>query len=86
VSESDVLDQSTRTWSVGATAPVGTGSLMLAYAHSKVDVTGTTRKTASLGYDYPLSKSTDLYAVVMRDSITTFESGTSFGAGIRKRF
>jgi predicted porin len=84
--DSDVVEQSTKTWSVGATAPVGTGSLMLAYAHSKVDVTGTTRKTASLGYDYPLSKSTDLYSVVMRDSVTSFESGTSFGAGIRKRF
>jgi predicted porin len=84
--ESDALDQATKTWSIGASAPIGPGSLMAAYAHSKVDTTSATRKTLSLGYDYALSKSTDLYAVVMRDSVTSFESGTSFGAGIRKRF
>jgi len=84
--DSDALDQSTRTWSLGVSAPVGPGSLLAAYANSKVDTTETTRKTASLGYDYFLSKSTDVYAVVMHDTITGFSSGTSFGAGIRKRF
>jgi predicted porin len=84
--KSDALDQSTRTWSLGVSAPVGPGSLMAGYANSKVDTTDTTRKTASLGYDYFLSKSTDVYAVVMRDAITSFSSGTSFGTGIRKRF
>jgi predicted porin len=83
---SDALDQGTRTWSIGATAPLGPGTVMAAYANSKVDTTDATRKTGSLGYDYFLSKSTDLYAVVMRDEITGFASGTSFGAGIRKRF
>ena len=39
-----------------------------------------------MGYDYFLSKSTDVYAMYMRDRITSFSSGTSFGAGIRKRF
>jgi len=51
-----------------------------------VDPTSVTRKTATLGYDYILSKSTDLYANVMRDELTGYDSGTSFGAGIRKRF
>lgn len=84
--ESDVLARETKTWSLGASAPVGAGTVLAAFAHTKVDTTGATRKTASVGYDYFLSKSTDLYAVVMRDSITGFDSGTSFGAGIRKRF
>lgn len=84
--ESDVLASEAKTWSVGASAPLGAGSLLAAYAHSKVDTSGATRKTASIGYDYFLSKSTDLYAVVMRDGISGFSDGTSFGAGIRKRF
>jgi predicted porin len=84
--DSDVLDQGTKTWSLGVSAPVGAGSLLAAYAHSNVDTTDTTRKTASVGYDYFLSKSTDIYAVVMRDNLTGFNGGTSFGAGIRKRF
>lgn len=84
--ESDELDQETKTWSLGVSVPAGTGTLMAAYAHSKVDTTDAKRKTASFGYDHPLSKSTDLYAVVMRDSVTGSDSGTSFGAGIRKRF
>ncbi len=83
---SDVLDESDKTWSLGASAPVGPGTVMLAYADSKVDVIDTSRKTVSLGYDYFLSKSTDLYAVVMHDKVSGFDSATSFGAGIRKRF
>lgn len=84
--KSDVLDQETKTWSLGVSAPMGPGTLMAAYAHSNVDVTDATRKTASIGYDYFLSKSTDLYAVVMHDKVTSFEGGTSLGLGIRKRF
>ena len=84
--ESEVASTSTRTWSLGTSIPVGPGSVMLAYADSKVDLSAVTRKTTSLGYDYPLSKSTDLYAVAMHDTLTAYDSGTSFGAGIRKRF
>jgi predicted porin len=39
-----------------------------------------------VGYDYNLSKRTDLYAMLMSDKITTFESGTSLGLGVRHRF
>jgi len=84
--ESEALAQTTTTWSLGASAAIGPGLLMAGYADSKVDVTGVTRQTSSLGYDYYLSKSTDLYVALMHDSLTGYESGTSFGAGIRKRF
>ena len=73
------------TWSLGASAPVAGGKVLLAYAESKVQG-GKERNTATLGYDYFLSKRTDVYAMLMRDKITSFESGTSFGLGVRHRF
>lgn len=74
-----------KTWSLGASVPVGAGSVLAGYAHSNFEG-GDTRKTATVGYDYNLSKQTDVYAMLMHDSITTFSSGTSFGVGIRKHF
>ena len=58
------------------------------YGHANIesDAFSSLRRTFTLGYDYFLSKSTDVYAMVMHDSITAFNSGTSFGAGIRKSF
>ncbi|NML47325.1 porin [Ramlibacter sp. G-1-2-2] len=82
---SDTLAPAWKTWSAGASAPIGAGRLLAAYAHTEVN-TGAERKTFSLGYDYFLSKSTDLYLVGMRDDVSGFGSGDSFGAGIRKRF
>jgi predicted porin len=81
----ELADTSTRTVSLGASAPLGSGSVLAGIARSETD-SGSTRRTLTVGYDYKLSKSTDVYALVMRDSLTAFDSGTSFGAGIRKRF
>jgi hypothetical protein len=41
---------------------------------------------STVGSDYPLSKSTDVYAMAMHDNITGFSSGNSYGFGVRKRF
>jgi len=46
----------------------------------------TSRKTLTLGYDYFLSKRTDLYAMYMNDRITAQPSGNSFAVGMRHRF
>lgn len=73
------------TWSLGASAPLGAGSLLAGYADSHFEA-GATRKTATVGYDYNLSKRSDVYAMVMHDSITGTSSGTSFGLGVRHRF
>jgi predicted porin len=74
-----------RTWSIGTSVPLGGGSVLAGMAHSHVS-TGATRRTVTVGYDYNLSKSTDVYAMAMHDSITSFSSGNSFGLGVRKRF
>jgi predicted porin len=84
-----IVDDSVRTWHLGANIPVGAGSVLFQTAHSRQTLdTGaaTTRTTTSVGYDYNLSKRTDLYAVVMNDRFTGNASGNSYGVGIRHRF
>lgn len=79
------LTPKAKTTSVGVSAPVGAGKVLAAYANTSLD-SGISRKTASLGYDYFLSKRTDVYAVLMNDKITAKSTGTSFGVGIRHSF
>ena len=73
------------TTSVGASVPAGGGKVMADYAQTAISG-GKTRRTTSVGYDYNLSKRTDLYAIVMNDRITTYTSGTSVGLGVRHNF
>ena len=44
------------------------------------------RRTFSLGYDYILSKTTDIYAVVMNERLTGLSSANTIAAGVRLRF
>ncbi|PXX23092.1 MULTISPECIES: porin [Burkholderia] len=74
---------------VGASIRTGIGSVLVSWA-------GTQRRpaagdhihwsTAALGYDYPLSKRTDMYAAWRYDTISHVSSGNSVGAGIRMKF
>ncbi len=85
-STSDLAGSADKTTvSVGLSAPVGNGKILADYAQTKVDG-GSTRDTVTVGYDYNLSKRTDVYAMLMNDKITNVESGTSFGVGVRHRF
>jgi predicted porin len=84
--KSDTLVPSAKTTSLGASVPVGVGSIMAGIARTTVSPVETRRTTTTVGYDYPLSKSTDLYAMAMHDAITATSSGNSYGFGIRKRF
>jgi predicted porin len=85
-------DQIAGSWHVntaqgGATVPLGAGSVMASYAYSR-DAGGLdqTRQTWALGYDYPLSKRTDVYAAYMNDRLSGMSSGNTFGGGIRAKF
>lgn len=78
-------------YSLGAKIPAGGGDVLLAYANTKRTGTLTTnndlkRDTFSAGYDYNLSKRTDVYAVLMNDKISAADRATSFLAGIRHKF
>lgn len=78
-----------KTYSLGAWVPAGGGSVLAAWAKTKRDLAAApdlTRDTFSLGYDYYLSKRTDVYAVAMNDKITGYDRKTSYGLGIRHRY
>ena len=73
----------------GASVRIGLGSVLMSWA-------GTRRRpsvgdhlrwsTLALGYDYPLSKRTDVYAAWRYDTITGVSTGNSVGAGMRVKF
>ncbi|MCP5270765.1 MAG: porin [Burkholderiaceae bacterium] len=70
---------------LGTSVKFGAGSLLAQWGRISPD-TGAKRTTFSLGYDYFLSKRTDLYAVYMSDKLSGLSSGTSYAVGIRHRF
>ena len=79
-----------KTSSVSADLAAGPGKVLVAYANTKFTRSSTSatskRATFSVGYDYLLSKRTDLYVVGMNDKITGFYRGNSFAVGVRHRF
>lgn len=84
-----VVDDKLRTRHLGASIPAGPGAMLLQTAVSRqAPATGASvkRSTTSIGYDYLLSKRTDVYAVYMRDKLTGNASGDTYAAGLRHRF
>ncbi|WP_076593313.1 porin [Herminiimonas arsenitoxidans] len=93
-------DLKSNTVQLGVSVPVGKGSVLASWARTNVKAEGDftavlgssdvrssiVRNTASLGYDYFLSKRTDVYTVASYDKLTDQASGISFGVGIRQRF
>lgn len=84
------IDLNDKTLSLGASVPAGQGKVLAGWAQTKRSGTAfgadKKRNTVTVGYDYDLSKRTDLYAMYMNDKITALNSGNSFGVGIRHRF
>lgn len=70
---------------LGTSVKMGAGSLLAQWGRISPD-TGAKRSTFSIGYDYFLSKRTDLYAVYMNDKLSGKSSGNSTAVGIRHRF
>lgn len=84
-----MLDDKATTGQLGAAVPLGAGKVLASYAQTKYKVPSAadlTRKTLSVGYDYALSKRTDVYTIVMHDRFTGTHSGTSYALGIRHNF
>ncbi|SIT39971.1 Outer membrane protein porin [Paraburkholderia piptadeniae] len=85
-------DQEVGSWHVntaqgGVSVPLGTGTVMASYAYSR-DAGGLDQmhQSAAIGYDYPLSKRTDVYAAYLYDKYTSQSSGYTAGVGIRAKF
>lgn len=85
--KNDVTAFKTKTTSAGASVPMagGLGKLLAGFATTRVEG-GNKRDTLTVGYDYNLSRRTDIYANVMHDKITTFTGGTSYAVGMRHKF
>ena len=81
-------DSQTDLYQLGAAVPFGPASSSLAYGTPAPTTpsTATTDQTFSLGYDYFLSKSTDLYVVAMNEQAELVSSGNSVAGGVRSRF
>lgn len=83
-------DLTARTWSLGTSVPVTLqGAILFDWARTKSDTAGlarTTRDTATAGYDYTLSKRTNIYAVYSWDKLTGHDAGSTYGVGIRHTF
>lgn len=77
------------TYTIGASVPMGSGQFLVSYAETTKWQTAQAdakRRTATLAYEYNLSKRTDLYGVLMNDRATLLASGNGMAVGIRHRF
>jgi predicted porin len=83
-------DVDTTNYNVGAKVPMGAGAVLVQYGNSKIGTEGvvgdTASKIASAGYDYFLSKRTDIYAVVMFEKYTGFAHGSNYAVGLKHTF
>lgn len=78
-----------RTGQLGALVPASTGSIMLSWARTQatgVDARARRRNTGAIGYDYPLSLRTELYAVAQVDRLADANRARTYATGIRLRF
>lgn len=81
--------QRARTSQAGVAVPAGRGSVMLSWARTALSAPGTPdgqRDTGAVGYDYFLSKRTDLYAVAQTDSIASANHARTYGIGMRIKY
>ena len=74
--------------SEGASIPFGNSIILVAYgqAHTTTPLLGTTNRTASIGYDYFLSKNTDIYVAALHEKLSFVSSGHAVAGGVRLRF
>ena len=78
----------TSLYQLGASVPIGQGSVIASYGRSngRFGLSDSTDRTISVGYDYNLSKGTDLYAAYLNERQTSLTSGNLVAAGMRLRF
>jgi predicted porin len=78
-----------KTTALSASVPAGAGSVLLEWVQTDNSRTGGAslkRETLGVGFDYSLSKRTDLYAVALHDKVTNLATGNGIALGVRHRF
>ncbi len=76
-------------WMLGATAPVGPGKLKVAYGRDSFEVPAASdhkRQKFGIGYEYFLSKRTDIYFDVGAAREDTLSNNNAYALGIRHDF
>jgi len=73
---------------LGASVPLGNGLILVAYGRSQQRTTYSqiTDHTTSLGYDYFLSKHTDIYLAALYEKSFNVSAGHAIAGGVRMRF
>lgn len=72
---------------VGASVPMSDkGSILVSYAEMKYSDADYKDKIFSLGYDYYISKRTDVYVALSNEKATGAKGATSFAVGIKHAF
>ncbi|RYE72656.1 MAG: porin, partial [Oxalobacteraceae bacterium] len=84
------VDLRDKTGTLGVSIPTGAaGKILGAVAQTRRTSNAfdeRRRTTYSVGYDYSLSKRTELYAFLLNDKVTNFENEQSLALGVRHRF
>ena len=84
--DNDTTGNSFKITGLGGDFALGlTSKLMLQWGKVKPDL-GAGRTTTTFGYDYQMSKRTDVYVAYMSDRQTGKTSGTAYAVGARHRF
>ena len=82
-------DTRTFLYQLGGAVPIGTSLILFSYGHSHIKHAGfptTTNQIGSIGYDYFLSKNTDIYVAGLYERTTSLSSGHTLAGGLRLRF
>ncbi|MFZ4550634.1 MAG: porin [Aquabacterium sp.] len=83
-------DNKDKIWQLGVSVPLNDKAAVLAsFGQSKFKTAGSDsikNEVFSVGYDYALSKRTDVYGAFMNERQTDLESGQSVAIGIRHNF
>ena len=79
-----------KTATLGLSVPTGgAGKILAAAAQTRrtSDLFAERKRTTyTIGYDYSMSKRTELYAYLINDKVTSFENEQSLATGVRHRF
>jgi predicted porin len=82
-------DLAAKTWQAGVAVPAGRGNVLASWARTTTQAPGAPdgrRDTGAAGYDYLLSRRTDLYAVAQTDRLAGANRARTYAFGIRHRF
>ncbi|HEY2561145.1 MAG TPA: porin [Caldimonas sp.] len=81
-------DVQTILYQLGIAVPIGNSLILASYgnSHIKTSVRAVTDATTTIGYDYFLSKNTDIYVAALFENLSFVSSGKTLAGGVRLRF